>query len=125
LLDKGIWERVKIDMELAIIHVVLGVRLASLVVVDHLDHLKEIVLGEALQALGEFLHVNLYWIEHVASIGIWQTIETYVLLLLAALLFCRLLDAIFVAAGGFQSSKKLALGVAERLSGKNSVSVEG
>ena len=40
-------------------HIILGVRLLGLVVMNHLHHGEEVVLGEFLQVLGELLHVNL------------------------------------------------------------------
>jgi hypothetical protein len=41
------------------LHIVFGIRVRRLVVVDHLHNLQQVVLVELLQAIGELVHINL------------------------------------------------------------------
>ena len=76
-LDEGIGQGVEIDVKLAICHpmlalllvshvprpltlnIVLSVCVIGLVVVDHGNHMKEVVLVELLQSVRQLLHVDL------------------------------------------------------------------
>lgn len=41
-------------------NVVLGIRVWSFVVVDHLDHLEKVIFAESLEAVGQFIHIDLW-----------------------------------------------------------------
>jgi len=56
-LDEVVGEGVQVDVELAVIDVVLGVRLGRLVVVHQLHHLQQIILAQLLQPVRQLLHV--------------------------------------------------------------------
>jgi hypothetical protein len=42
------------------LNIILGVGVGGLVVVDHRDHMEEVVLVELLQSIGKLLHIDLY-----------------------------------------------------------------
>jgi hypothetical protein len=56
--DEVVGKSVEVDVEFALLDIVAHPALLGLVVVDHLNNLKQVVLVELLKTIGELIHVN-------------------------------------------------------------------
>ena len=112
------------ERERRTLHVVPRIRIRTLVVVDHLHDLQEIILREFLQSVGEFVHIDLVKVSVCVTPEDWVSFAyrlVQLLLLLHALLARGStlgLDPILITRNGARLTEPLqqgGLGIPKRL----------